>query len=149
VPAFWRLLKATFTEVVIPTAVSEEILRGKEIGSPDVPVIEGSIREGWIRVSGAPPIAGIPENLGRGEEEAIALMRQEQADWLLMDDLVASRAARLLGMEVRPVVYLLIYWTRKAGTGKDSAIELLDELVNTGYRLSVRDYLAIKDMIQG
>jgi len=64
-----------------------------------------------------------------------------------MDDLVASRTAKLMGIEVRPVVYLLIYWTRISVVGERRAIELLDELVNTGYRLSAKDYLAIKEMI--
>lgn len=142
-------MKETFTEIVIPTAVHEEILKGREIGSTDVPVIESSIKEGWMRVARAPAITGLPDNLGRGEKEAIALMRKERADWLLMDDLVASRTAKLMWIEVRPVVYLLVYWTRKGLTRKDEAVELLDELVNAGYRLSARDYLAIKEMVLG
>lgn len=149
VPGFWKLMKDTFEEIVIPTAVHKEILKGKETGSPDVPVIESSINEGWVRVARAPRITGLPDNLGRGEKEALALMRKERADWLLMDDLVASRTATLMGIEVRPVVYLLIYWTRKGVTRKEEAIELLEELVTTGYGLSARDYLAIKQMILG
>ena len=146
-PEFWRLFKGTFTEIVIPTAVYEEVMKGKETGSEDVPVIESSIQEGWVKVHKAPPTTNLPDNLGRGEKEAITLMLKERADWLLMDDVVASRTAKLMGVEVRPVVYLLIYWTRKGVVGERRAVELLDELVNTGYRLSAKDYLAIKEMI--
>jgi predicted nucleic acid-binding protein len=144
---FWRLMRNTFEEILVPNAVYQEILKGKEIGSPDVPVIEEAVREGWIRVKKTSPKKGLPDNLGRGEKEAMTLMQNEPADWLLMDDLVASTTARLMGIEVRPAVYLLIYWTRKGVTTRDEAIRMLDELVGTGYRLSSKDYLAIKELI--
>lgn len=141
------MFKGTFAEIAIPTAVYEEVMKGKETGSEDALVIESSIQEGWVKVRKAPRTTNLPDNLGRGEKEAITLMQKERADWLLMDDLVASRTAKLMGIEVRPVVYLLIYWTRISVVGERRAIELLDELVNTGYRLSAKDYLAIKEMI--
>jgi predicted nucleic acid-binding protein len=52
---FWRLMRNTFEEILVPNAVYQEILKGKEIGSPDVPVIEEAVREGWIRVMPGPP----------------------------------------------------------------------------------------------
>ncbi len=142
-------MRNTFEEIVVPKAVYEEILKGKEIGSPEVPVIEKAIREGWIRVKKTRPNKNLPDNLGRGEKEAMTLMQNEPADWLLMDDLLASTTARLMSIEVRPAVYLLIYWTKKGATTKDEAVEMLDELVGTGYRLSSKDYLAIKELVLG
>ncbi len=142
-------MRNTFEEIVVPEAVYQEILKGKEIGSPEVPVIEKAIREVWIRVKKTRPNKNLPDNLGRGEKEAMTLMQNEPADWLLMDDLLASTTARLMGIEVRPAVYLLIYWTKKGATTKDEAVEMLDELVGSGYRLSSKDYLAIKELVLG
>ncbi len=101
----------TFKEVLIPEAVLKEILKGRQMGSLDVPLIESVIEEGWIKVR---KLKDKPKSLldylGEGEKEAITLMKSEkEADWLLMDDEIASRAARLMNINVRPAVYLLIY----------------------------------------
>ena len=63
------------------------------------------------------------------EKEAIVLMRKEKADWLLMDDQIASVTARSMGLVVRPVVYLLIYWSKKKMMKVSRAQNLLDDLV--------------------
>ncbi len=64
-----------------------------------------------------------------------------------MDDEIASRAARLMNINVRPAVYLLVYWTRKRLMGVPEALELLDDLVKTGYRLSSKDYVSVRELI--
>lgn len=151
VPALWEEMQRTFDEIIIPEAVSKEILKGKEIGSSDVPVIERSIDKGWIRITKVrvPHDIGLPDSLGQGEKEAIVLMQHEKrdADWLLMDDEIASRTARLLNLNVRPVVYLPIYWTRKHQIEVSNALALLDDLVDTGYRLSSKAYVSVRQMI--
>lgn len=152
VPTFWEEIHRTFDEIMIPEAVHKEILKGKEIGSSDVPVIERAVDQGWIKVMKVtvPQNSGLPDNLGLGEKEAIVLMRKKrkEADWLLMDDEIASRTARLFNFEVRPAVYLLIYWTRKNRIGASNALALLDDLVDTGYRLSSKDYVSVKKSIR-
>jgi predicted nucleic acid-binding protein len=147
IPRFWRLMKQTFDEILIPEAVYQEILQGKEIGSPDVPVVEEEVTKGWIKVRKVKARLRLPENLGRGEKEATSLMRESDTDWLLIDDRVASTAARLIGVKTRSTAYLLIYWTRKGVIAPDEALELLDSLVGVGYHLSLRDYLSIKKRI--
>lgn len=147
VPEFWALLKETFEEIDIPEAVYIEILRGREIQSPDVPVVEGAISDGWIRVVKVKAIPRLPENLGKGEREAIALMEQLKADWLLIDDQVASITARLRGLRVRSITYLLTYWKRKGKISQAQATKLLDDLVKSGYYLSSKDYVNIKELI--
>jgi len=136
-----------FEEIHIPEAVYKEILKGREIRSPDMPVIERAIEEGWIKVRKVEQKERLPENLGGGEKEAITLMQKERLEWLLMDDKVASTTAKLLGLTVRPVVYLLVYWTVKGITNAPQALEMLDNLVKVGYRLSSEDYITIKDLI--
>jgi len=68
-------------------------------------------------------------------------------DVLLMDDRVASTTARLRNLPARPIAYLLTYWKRKNILNRDKAMKLLDDLVKTGYYLSSRDYVSIKELI--
>lgn len=147
IPKFWSLMKQTFNEILIPEAVYHEILKGREIGSPDVPIVEEEIAKGWIKVMKIKSLLRLPDNLGKGEKEAISLMRESGADWLLIDDRVASTTARLMGMEVRPTVYLLIYWRKKGLISRNEALELLDSLIEVGYHLSSKDYISIKKHI--
>jgi len=147
VPVFWTLLRKTFQEITIPEAVHDEILRGRNIQSPDVPVIEQAISEGWVKVARVTFIPRLPENLGRGERESIALTEQLRVDWLLMGDLVASTTARLRGLPVRPIACLPVYWRRKGIVSKAEATRMLDDLVKSGYYLSSRDYLSVTEQI--
>jgi len=147
VPRFWSLLRNTFQEIMIPEAVYREILAGRSIQSSDVPVIEEAISERWVKVVRVVSLPRLPQNLGRGEREAIALMEQSRVDWLLMDDLVASTTARLRGLPVRPIAYLPIYWRRREIVSRAEAARLIDELVKSGYYLSSRDYLSIMEHI--
>jgi len=147
VPKFWNLLKETFQEIYIPEAVYKEILKGREIQSLEIPVIERAIEDKWIKIMKVTTQPVLPENLGRGEKEAIALMEQLKVNWLLMDDQVASTTARLRGIRVRPTAYLLIYWKQKNKINQTQATKLLDDLVKAGYYLSSKDYMNIKELI--
>jgi len=147
VPRFWALMRQTFKEILIPEAVYQEILKGREIGSSDVPVVEEGITKAWIKVRKVRTRLHLPVNLGIGEIEAMSLMRESRADWLLMDDRVASTTARLMGLRTRSSTYLLIFWKRKGMISQDEALELLDGLIGAGYRLSSKDYLSIKKYI--
>jgi len=147
VPRFWFLLRETFEKIYIPEAVYTEVLKGREIQSPEVPVIEGWISDGWIKVTTVKFEPRLPGNLGGGEKEAIALMEQLKVDWLLLDDKVVLTTARLRGLRVRSTAYLLIYWRRKGKISPAQAIKLLDDLVKSGYYLSSKDYINIKESL--
>ena len=146
VPALWKLLGETFDEVLIPPAVHAEILRGEETRSPDVPVIRNAIESGWVHVEEV-ETSGLPDNLGRGEREAISLMTSVKADWLLMDDRVASTTARLMGLPVRSLTYVVIHVVAGGKTGRGEGLELLDELVESGYYLGSKEYLEIRKLL--
>jgi len=146
VPALWKLLEETFDEVLIPAAVHAEILRGGEIRSPDIPVIENAISRGWVRV-GRADVSDLPDNLGLGEREAITMMTVVKFGWLLMDDRVASTTARLLGLPVRSLAYLIIHAVSVKKIGSEEGLGLLDELVESGYYLGSRDYIKIRNMV--
>lgn len=147
VPEFWNLMKQTFETIYIPKAVYKEILKGREIQSPDIPIIERAVSEGWIKVLEVEIQPPLPENLGKGEKEAIALTEQIKLNWLLLDDRVASIAAKLRGIRVRSITYLILYWKQKGVINQSQAIQLLDDLVKSGYYLSLRDYITVKELI--
>lgn len=138
VPLFWNRISDIFEEILIPEAVHEEILKGKEFGSPDIPVIERAITDGWIKISKTRSKLELPEVLGVGERQAITLATHQRESWLLMDDELTSRTAQSMGLSVRVVSYLPIYWARKGVMKSSEALEMLDDLTREGYRLSSR-----------
>lgn len=150
IPSFWNAMKNTFEEILIPEAVHREILKGKEFDSADVPIIEKEIAEGWIKVVRTRTKLELPDVLGAGEKEAISLMDQLRGAgsiWLLIDDEIAARTARSIGLETRPVSYLPIYWKMKKTFSSLEAIRMLDELILVGYRLGASDYVTIKKVL--
>lgn len=155
VPLFWKAMRETFEQIIIPQAVLDEILKGKHLGSPDVPEIEKAIDDGWIKVVKSKKVIRNPplsDNLGEGEKECISLAMQEagrKIDWLLMDDEIAAKTARSMGLPVRSTSYLPIYWAKKGDVKASKVLEMLDDLVRVGYRLGTKDYVAIKDIILG
>ncbi|MHB2037091.1 MAG: hypothetical protein ACYCPW_10175 [Nitrososphaerales archaeon] len=147
VPSFWRMMKETFEEILIPEAVHGEILKGKDFESSDVPVIEQAITDGWIKISKTKAKLEFLKELGAGERQAITLAMHQRESWLLMDDEIASRTARSMGLSVHATSYLPIYWTRKGVLKSSKALEMLDDLTREGYRLSSKDYVRIKERI--
>lgn len=144
-------MKDTFENIFIPEAVHEEIMKGKEFGSADVPVIESAINDSWIRISKIRSTdADLPAILGAGEKQAIvlAIQKRREVDWLLMDDEIAAKTARSMGLSVRPASYLPIYWARKGAIKPLGALQMLDDLVQEGYGLNTRDYVVIKEQIE-
>ena len=129
----------------------DEILKGRHLENSDVPVIEKAVQEGWIKVVNVKKhrTPELPKNLGAGETEAIILILQadEKIDWLLMDDEIATKTARSMGIVVRSASYLPIFWARKGNVKVSEAVGMLDDLVSSGYRLPSQDYVAIKDLI--
>jgi len=103
------LLKLQFSEVWIPTAVSDELQR-----HPD-PVAAASIQtamqENWIRH--ASPTRShflnvLSLHLHRGEAEAIALAADIQADVVLMDEQEGRQFAVHAGLSVTGVLGILL-----------------------------------------
>lgn len=82
-------------EVLIPPAVYQEaVVAGLRRGAADAPSIEEARLEGKLSVV-TPSASPLPVTalVGLGEEESIRLALDRNADWLLIDDLAARRAA--------------------------------------------------------
>jgi predicted nucleic acid-binding protein len=85
-----EVLPAIFGKVLIPVAVHEEL---QQEGAP--PAIRSWVSSlpGWVEIR-KPTFVDESMELGKGEMEAIALAKETEADFLLIDERKGSQAAR-------------------------------------------------------
>jgi predicted nucleic acid-binding protein len=81
--------------LISPTVYAEAITAGLALGANDAVRLQAAYEAGRIEVR-APALAGLPlpALLGAGEADSIRLAIDLAADWLLVDDLDARRAAQ-------------------------------------------------------
>lgn len=106
------LLLRLYGEILIPREVyNEVVVNGLRLGAPDAQAVDFLIRQGNIRVvdvvlpSSPPPWA---QPIDAGELEAIVLAQQQSADWVLIDNVHARKAARQAGLPLKGTVGLLL-----------------------------------------
>lgn len=101
------LLHGLFEEVIVPTAVRNEVLDAP-FDTPGLTSIQRVLSGSWLEVR-AP--ARDPGNqlgsLGVGELEAISLAAELDADLLLTDDALARAAAAQRGLRVAGTIGIL------------------------------------------
>jgi predicted nucleic acid-binding protein len=101
------LLFQVFPRIWTPPAVYEELITaGLRLGAPDALLLEGCYRSEHIAVRTPRAMPAEEERvLGSGEAQSIRLALEEQAEWLLIDDFDARRAAsdqlKAAGLETR------------------------------------------------
>jgi predicted nucleic acid-binding protein len=78
------------------------------------------------------------ESLEAGESEAIVLAQELEARYILLDDTLARRKARLIGLRVTGTLGILLM-SKKAGC-IPAVRPILEELRQTDYRVSERVY---------
>jgi predicted nucleic acid-binding protein len=91
-----ELLRAVFRDIAVPPAVAWEV-------APSVGALPY-----WIREIEPGPIPDLPDPLGAGEREAIALAVRLSANRLVIDDLPGRRAAANQGLNVIGTLGLLV-----------------------------------------
>jgi predicted nucleic acid-binding protein len=126
------LLPRLYERVVVPSAVVAELLEGARFGY-DVPA---PTTLPWVVVEAAPGAAILPmvTALGDGERAAIALAATRKSDLLVLDDALARRHARLLGLTVTGTLGVLL---RAKKEGLLPAIApVVDTLEQLGFRLA-------------
>ncbi len=153
---FIRVLKKLFSGIYIPPAVHKEsIVRGKELGKQDALLLEGLVEEGFLIIKPLDDLGRKTKErlsktgLGDGEIEAISLAKQLGLDRILIDDKLASEAARILELKPLPTTYILILAVGKGMINFTEGLKILDHVISEGYRLSAEDYIAIKNKIEG
>lgn len=101
-----NLLQVLYGEVLIPPAVQLEVLAG---GQNKVGIAELG-QASWIRVMPLkdPRRADLLSDLDRGEAEVIALAQEINADLVIIDERLARRHVKRLGLALTGVVGVLL-----------------------------------------
>ena len=101
-----RILPALASRVILPVAVRNELDAGRAKGV-DLPVLADLP---WLetRAPVATPVLGMVTDLGPGESEVIALALEDRQRVAILDDAVARRWARVVGIRFTGTLGLLI-----------------------------------------
>jgi predicted nucleic acid-binding protein len=131
------LLKDLFGQVCIPQAVYDEVVVYGE-GKPGA---QETDEAEWIKileVKDRLAISLLREEMDAGESEAIILAQELNAAYVLIDEAIARRKVRLIGLCMVGTLGLLLM-AKEAGL--TSAVKpALDELRQTDFRMSSRLY---------
>ena len=126
------LLKRLYGQVSIPPAVRAEVLAGKS-GSPGFAELQ-SVK--WIRVVPLrdPQRADLLSDLDRGEAEVIALAQELNAELVIIDERLARRHAKRLGLKLTGTLGILVKAKQR---GLVPAVKpLIEQLQQSGIRLA-------------
>lgn len=136
-----HLLPSIYGRISIPQAVADEILTGKS-GGIDLPEL---LALDWIQVHRVElNLEPQPRNIHRGEAKVIALALSIPQSLVILDDLVARKHARLLGLAVTGTLGILV--KAKAVGLIERLGPKLDRLEQLGFRVSNETRLAILEV---
>ena len=126
------LLREFYDQVLIPPVVWKEVVEEGR-GRAGAGEVEEASRSGWLKVM-APTdellLRLLKRDLGEGEAEAIALVLEQKAEIILLDESDARRVADVCGLYKTGVIGLLMRAKRE---GKiDSLRQELDRLRQEG-----------------
>lgn len=127
-----KLLRHLFSRILIPSEVVEEVFRGKELGYSEVVGIEEELGD-LLKIV---PLSAesqtwkqkllATKGLHDGEASVLALARQENPEYILVDDRIAVNAAKALGFTpLRTTAFLL-----KMASERVISLKELDTLLN-------------------
>lgn len=106
------LLLTLYRHILIPREVyNEVVVNGLRLGADDASAVDFLVRQGHIRVVEVilpSPLPAWAHSLDAGEIEVIVLGQQQAADWVLIDDDQARKAARQVGLPLKGTVGLLL-----------------------------------------
>lgn len=142
------LIKTLFGEVIIPKKVYTEITSGE---SADSIMIRKAVDEGWIKVSEeeakeAQELMQV-SGIHLGEAEAILLARKTGNN-LLIDEREASATAQVFGVTPVGTVAVLLLALAKSQLTFNEFKECLDQLITSGFWLTVDVYKRALDEAQ-
>jgi len=139
------LLKRIFGSVIIPEEVRKELIdKGKKLEKPDAFIIEQAIEEGWLKVEIAKKLS-LPMKLHAGEEAVIAIAKEKKVKKVIIDEIAARTAAKIMGLTPKGTIYILLKALAIKEITLEEFIDLLAKLLEVGFRLKEEIYLeAIK-----
>ena len=140
-----------------PSVYSEVVERGKELGRPDARVLEDFFKRKIIVVR-APEGAvlrkiqeitakSVSAPLHAGEAEVLALTKELGAV-AIIDEKTARGAGEVLGIEIRGNSYLVGLMIRHKKLELKQAIQAINKMVSSGWRISAEDYLKVVEEME-
>jgi predicted nucleic acid-binding protein len=135
------LLRRVFREVYIPEEVKVEVVdKGKRLGEKDAYVVEKAIEDGWIKVLNVEAVE-TSIRLESGEVAVLSLAKKLGREEVLMDEISARTAARLMGLKPRGTIYVLLKALQIREISMNMFLDALSDLVKHGSRLREEVYL--------
>jgi predicted nucleic acid-binding protein len=131
------LLQALFDEILIPASVYEEVVQeGRGCpGSQEIAETDWlAVREPEVAFPLPPELLG----LDQGELDVILLAQEIEADWVLIDEKLARKIARAVGLQVKGTLGILLVAYRTGLVTKEEALEAVQKLAQSSVRLSDR-----------
>ncbi|MGQ9469451.1 MAG: DUF3368 domain-containing protein [Nitrososphaerales archaeon] len=135
------LLRKVFGEVFIPEEVKVEVVdKGKLLDERDAYVVEKAIRDGWLKVVQVERVKTSIE-LVPGEVAALSLAKSHGIREVLVDEISARAAARLMELTPRGTIFVLLKALEIKEIGLNEFLEALIDLVKHGFRLKEEVFL--------
>jgi predicted nucleic acid-binding protein len=101
-----------YGDILIPREVyNEVVINGLRLGADDAPAVDFLVQQSYIQVVEVVlplPLPAWAQSLDAGEIEVIILGQQQAADWVLIDNEHARKAAREVGLPHKGTVGLLL-----------------------------------------
>ena len=131
------LLHRLFDEILIPASVyGEVVLQGR--GRPGAREIA---QADWLVVRNPETVSPFPPELlglDQGELDVILLAQEVKADWVLIDEKLARKIARAMGLRIKGTLGVLLLAYRVELTSKEEGLEAVRELAQSSVRLSAK-----------
>ena len=129
------LLQSVFGTVIIPAAVKNEVVDlGKQNKQPDALLIDKGIAKGWIQVKKHSPVS-IKLDLDEGEKSVISLAHNLKISDVLIDEISARTAAKLLDLKPKGTIYVLLKALEMKTIDFDEFLSVMKDLLEQGFRL--------------
>lgn len=137
-----NLLKKLFRSVFITNEIKDEILVKDKPGNIE---IKRAIKDGWIKIVRFKRV-----NLGiKGAESSVINLARHRKDKLLIDDAIAIKVAKALGIKTIRTTTIIFMAFNKGIIRKKQALSLINRIIEVGYYISPRYYAAILEKLSG
>ncbi|MFQ5406758.1 MAG: DUF3368 domain-containing protein, partial [Candidatus Micrarchaeia archaeon] len=128
------------TPLLVEETVRKEVVdAGLKEGFADAILLEECFKKGLIKsvkARGKKQIRGLHE----GETASIALCLKHKNSLFLADEPLAREVAKAKGITTHGTLFVLWQNAKKKKISKKQAVNLLNKLLDAGYRLSARHY---------
>jgi len=139
-----ELIRKLYPKVYISSEVKKEVVDiGKKLKKIDAPMIEKEIIKGWIIECKVKGSMDIPIDIEIGEKTTLILAREKSIKSVLIDDKAGRAAAKLLDLEPKGTLFILLKSLKNKEIGFNTLIKILEGLIEKGFRLREEVYLRV------